>query len=207
MNSHIYKLIPLLFFCMNDFFLTKKIKKNSDPLYQKNTSKIARNIVCLIHSLITINIIIGYTFFKLPSLISLMSTFSSGYFLFDFFYILLFDKLDLQRILYLYHHCVAFYSLNHHEMILTSFYKAFFWAEISNIPTYVVYHFLKTQPNSPMISKVKKIQKYTYLICRIPIMSYYAYVIYYETQNKQLYYISSTVYLMGIFWSIGISLM
>ena len=83
-------------------------------------------------------------------------------------------------------------------------YKILFWAEISNIPMYIVYHYMKTEPDSLKLEIWKQIQKYTYLIARIPILGYYSYQIYLITDEKIAFYLCFPIYLLGIIWTYSV---
>lgn len=196
------KLIATGCFIFGDLFLYNKIKNNSNSLYKINAGKISRNTICFIHALVTLVITGMYQIFNYPFLFSSMTTISSGYFLFDLYYMLLYEHINIQKILYIYHHLASIYILNFGPEYLT--YKVLFWAEISNIPTYTVYHLLKTEPSSQRLKTCKFIQKTIYTIVRIPILGYQSYHIYFYINDKRPFFICFPIYLMGIVWTLFI---
>lgn len=189
-------------FYLGQDFLNERIKSNSKNSYQKNSSKISRNIICLVHTILTLIFILSYDLLQLRPFINYMSIVSTGYFIFDTYYILKFYQLDTLKFMYLYHHGAIIYSLSQHEITKKCYYMAFLWAEISNIPLYVVYHLIKSDPESKLLTTFKKIQKYTYLFARVPMMSYYTYLMYLEIENRVGFYITLPVYFLGVIWTI-----
>ena len=106
------------------------------------------------------------------------------------------------RLLFIYHHLSSVYILSYEPDCLV--YKIIFWAEISNIPSYIVYHLIKTKPSSETLKKWKIIQKIVYTIVRIPILGYHSYYIYLSVEDKTPFFIGFPVYLMGIIWTLFI---
>jgi hypothetical protein len=104
-------------------------------LEKYQTKKLAMNSTALIHATSTVLIrILGNH--------NLMRMNTGGYFLFDMLYLLRNRKMNLLHGMYMYHHTAVIYymTLNH---------KQYNWvnnvciAELSNIPTYFVYYYLK----------------------------------------------------------------
>lgn len=128
--------------------------------------------------------------------------YSVGYFLFDLYYMIKNNKINqIFTIVYIYHHLSTIFALSKDP---TKYFGAhlMFSAELSNIPSYYVYAYLKTDKENYKLILWKNIQKCLYLIIRIPYFSYLAY--YFLCNNDDLFFIFSVfpVFLMGIFWSI-----
>lgn len=136
-----------------------------------------------------------------------LQCFCSGYFSYDLYYTLRYRKLNLTTLLYGYHHLASIYFLYQEPSI----YKAnhvMFWAELSNIPSYFVYYYMK-QPSSThqsiMLKRLKWLQFCLYTFIRFPILTYLTYKTYSqlirEKRDKKPIHIVFPVYLMGLFWS------
>ena len=160
-------------------------------------TKLSRNWTCFFHAFISVILALNVILNKNDSNYSLLENFSSGYFLFDFVYILRYDKKSLATYAYLYHHLVSIYILIKGKDYCME--QILFWAELSNIPSYFVYHLLKTNDNRVIIWK--KIQKVMYMIIRIPVLGYLSFDILNNVEDKIPVYFCLPVYLMGIIWS------
>lgn len=181
-------------FRLQDYFST-----HGNPIYRKIPNKISRNITCFTHTCLGVCLSGYYQVSYSPTTFFLMSTVSSGYFLFDIWYNIKYDSRTISNLIYIYHHLVALFILNKSSEY--QIYKILFWAEISNIPMYIVYHYMKTEPDSLKLEIWKQIQKYTYLIARIPFLGYYSYQIYLITDEKIAFYLCFPIYLLGIIWT------
>ena len=76
-----------------------------------------------------------------------------------------------------------------------------FWAELSNIPSYFVYYYLKTGKNTKKLKILKKLQCYVYSFIRLPLLSYYAYDVIKNADNTIPVLTTLPVYFMGLIWS------
>ena len=76
-----------------------------------------------------------------------------------------------------------------------------FLAELSNIPSYFVYYYLKNSKNTKKIKFLKMLQFYVYTFIRLPILSYYSYDVLKNAENKRPAFIVLPVYFMGLIWS------
>ena len=127
---------------------------------------------------------------------------STGYFTYDFFYILKHGKKSLLNLLYLYHHFASIYIINKNP----DKYRGpdiLFWAELSNIPMYFVYYFIKTK-NKKKAEFWKKLQVYTYGIIRFPVLGYLTYDALQNVDDKRPVYYVMPVYFMGLMWTINL---
>ena len=80
--------------------------------------------------------------------------------------------------------------------------EIFFLAELSNIPSYIVYYLLKNKSgNGEKLKLMKKIQFLLYTIIRWPIMGYMFIKSLMTVKNKNPFFAIIPVYIMGLFWS------
>jgi len=172
-------------------------------LSKKMPMGVSRNFVSALHAsgavvLAGISLYTGYD----TNAVNVARIWSSGYFLYDIIFMLKYDKHSLMRSAYLYHHFASTYLI---QLDPAKYYgmHAIFWGELSNLPTYLVYHYLKTNPVHPSLSLYKKLQKYMYSFIRLPIVGYYLTKAYYDNPINDRGPIKSIVpiYLMGIIWS------
>jgi len=130
--------------------------------------------------------------------------FSIGYFFYDIFICLNFYK-GINRNTYIYHHLSTIYLL-HLNSKLIPIHKIICLAELSNLPNYSTYYYLKNTKNNKNKLKISKIiQKTLFFIVRIPIMGYIVYDFSNELINNNYnlapVLILSPLYLLGVMWS------
>lgn len=138
----------------------------------------------------------------------IVKTVSSGYFTYDMLYILKNGKRSFLNAVYLYHHLATLYIIHKNPDV----YRAgdiLFWGELSNIPMYFVYYYMKNKIYSDKHNKInlsfwKKIQVYMYGIIRWPILSYLTYSTLKKVDNPRPIYVVLPIYFMGIFWTINL---
>ena len=129
-----------------------------------------------------------------------IKSFSSGYFIYDSV-ITCYTMNGSSRIIFLYNHLAALLMIN--SNINFPVYDILFWAELSNLPYYVVYYYLhQPQQNKEKIILWKNIQKYLYSIIRIPIFGYYIGNHLYYNNNMLYNCILAPVYLLGCGWTL-----
>jgi len=203
MLNNLLKVISFGCLTAGELYVRSIIKKKfTETLYREHASKISRNYVALSHAITAFTLTGLYQIVHLKFLYEMMSILSTGYFLFDLYYIISFENINFLRLLFIYHHLSSIYILTYEPDCLV--YKIIFWAEISNIPTYIVYHLIKTKPTSETLKRWKTIQKIVYTIVRIPILGYYSHYIYLNIEDKTPFFIGFPVYLMGIIWTLFI---
>jgi|TARA_R110002074_G_scaffold223192_1_gene394124 hypothetical protein len=177
-------------------------------LNKKMSMNISRNFVSAFHAsgavaLAGISIYSGFDKYA----INAARIWSSGYFIYDSIFMLKYDKHSLMRSAYLYHHLASTYLI---QLDPAKYYgiHAIFWGELSNIPSYMVYHYLKTNPEHPNLKTYKNLQKYIYGFIRLPIIGYYLTKAYYGVESANRGPVKSIIpiYLMGIIWSIKLFL-
>ena len=171
--------------------------------------KNARNMIAAFHasSSVVINTLYLITGNEVLNIIS--QNFSTGYFLYDSYYIVRFDKMNFLRYCYLYHHFATLYLIKH-NFVFNGIHLILLTGELSNLPSYVIYYNLhvdkKSRKTEERVSLFKKIQKISYTFIRIPVMSY----LLYDMANSldlstysslSILGVAFPVYLMGLIWS------
>lgn len=164
-------------------------------------NKIADQFTSLSHALIS-STITGIYIYSSNNLIryNLIRNISSGYFIYDIINLLKYRNFSLMNLIYFYHHIASLYILNYGLDDKISY--LLFWGELSNIPSYFVYYYLKTDIKKA--NRWKYIQKIIYSTIRIPILGYYTYNICKESTDIISLCLGVPVYIMGIIWSLKI---
>jgi len=168
------------------------------------TPKLSRNMIAASHAIGTTALagsclLVDKKQFKF--LYSLIKVFSTGYFLFDSRYILQNEKLTPTRLAWLYHHLVTLYYIHQNPLIYQG-HKVLFWGELSNIPSYFVYHYMQQKMINNYTFKIWSIlQKILYTGVRLPIFAYLSKQIYQNVSHKGPLIAIMPVYLMGIIWT------
>ena len=197
MNNLLTKIIP----CLYAPFFYHKLNKILE-VYQ--TKKLAMNSTALIHASSASLLSISYFYNWInPNWIRINST---GYFIFDFIYLIKNRKMDKLRLMYLYHHIatISYISLDHNKY---NWPYVMLYAELSNIPSYFVYHSMKKDLDNGGIgykSKrtkiLKNIQLITYTIIRLFVLGYYGYLDIKKENRPLSIYLSSVLYVFGCIW-------
>ena len=191
---------------LNLFLCCLLLNKVTELYYNK---KNARNMVSFIHASSVVFLIFLYILTNYNLFLNFALNFSIGYFLFDIYYIIMYDKLNFLRYCYIYHHLGSMYIINNNNFFGNA-HLFLLVGELSNIPSYFIYHYLhldyKTEETEKKVIFYKKIQKYIYAIIRIPIISYITYNTLIQLDpNSYIYYgiiLSGVpIYLMGLIWS------
>ena len=99
---------------------------------------------------------------------------SGGYFLFDMYYIFKNRELNLMNLLYYYHHTAFLYYMSL-SPLKYNWVNILGVGEVSNLPNYIVYHYLKTDPTGEQLKKWKIVQKVWYGSMRIIVASILTY--------------------------------
>ena len=190
------------------FYLTNKYLENY--FNKKN----ARNFVAGIHALSSVILNSGFLVTNNLILDKVSLNLSIGYFIYDSYYIIRFDKRNFLNYCYLYHHFASLYLIYNHNN-LYCIHQILLLGELSNLPSYVIYHFLHldkiTLEIQNKITLFKRIQKVLYTLIRIPVMSYVLKNLIFTLDMKNpkilsICGIALPVYVMGLFWSAKIIL-
>lgn len=199
MASILYKILFFYFF----YFIDIKLRYITSIRYKnfgkRITNKMARNWVSFFHAFTAV--ITSFNYYCNQNSLNywLMENFSSGYFIFDFLYIINYDKISMISYAYLYHHLASIYILiNGRDYDV---YRILLFAELSNLPSYFVYHNIKIKDDIKILFW-KRIQKIFYVIIRLPVLGYLTYDISNNVEDQTPIYICFPVYIMGIIWSI-----
>ena len=194
------------------FYLTNKYLENY--FNKKN----ARNFVAGIHAFSSVILNSGYLITTNLLLNQVSLNFSIGYFLYDSYYIIRYDKRKFickqKDYCYLYHHFASLYLIYNHDNF-DYIHQIILLGELSNLPSYFIYHYLHsdkiTEQIQNKISLFKGIQKVLYTLIRIPVMSYVLknLITSLDMKNSKILSmcgIAFPVYIMGLFWSAKIIL-
>ena len=146
------------------FFLLSRLLQCKIPQKQ------ADNIVSSVHAAgaTSLSLLIRTKTIDFP----ILRNFSTGYFIHDILQMIYNNKkLNAMNIGYLYHHLASIYLLNSSvNSSLVS--KIFFWAELSNLPTYPLYHYLHQKgDHKDKIKKLQMLQKIVFTAVRVIVMS------------------------------------
>ena len=130
-----------------------------------------------------------------------IKVYSSGYFIYDSLYIVKHQKLSFVNIVYLYHHLSSINLLRDNELSKHVFIMLFL-AEISNLPSSIIYYLIKTNTkNKPFLLFMKKLQFIIYSFFRIPFIGYYLFLLLKKYPYNKNIYISLPIYFMGVVWT------
>jgi hypothetical protein len=162
--------------------------------------KLARNLSAGTHACGAVCLNALHILYPSSTLFTLCRHWSTGYFLYDTYFMLMYEKMNLLRIAYLYHHLASSYYITFPPKQYFSD-KVLFWGELSNIPSYFVYHYLRTKPNSPELAKWKKIQKIIYAAVRVPILTSLTLNGWLKSPNKLPVLAVTPIYFMGLAWT------
>ena len=161
-----------------------------------DTKKIAMNYTALIHATIaSILWIYGNPY--------ILKSNTGGYFLFDILYLLRNREINLLHGLYYYHHCSCLYYMTLDPKIYNWF-NIIAVGEMSNIPTYFVYYYLKKNPNDINLKKWKIIQKVWYGFLRVVVLSYMTYNEVMDPVKTLTVMPVVPVYFMSLLWAFAI---
>lgn len=124
---------------------------------------------------------------------------TGGYFLFDMYYLFRYREINFQHMLYYYHHMAILYYMNL-SISKYNWFNIVGIGELSNIPTYFVYYYLKTQPKSKSLKKWKLVQKIWFGFIRFFICTALTYHELKDPVRFKTLLPVIPVYLMGLVW-------
>jgi hypothetical protein len=169
--------------------------KNSNNLVPD--FKISNNLVSLSHASFSVLSCISFYLTYDDNIFFICKHFSTGYFLYDLFFMLNNRKLNFFYYCMIYHHIISIYGLH----IKGNYYQIelLFWGELSNIPSYFVYNELYTKGN--YLEFWKDIQLLLYSCIRIPVIGYFFLLNVLYGDTILISVAMFPVYLMGIGWT------
>ena len=137
--------------------------------------------------------------FVLDSDITYLRKFSTSYFIYDTLRILL-NKPNKMDLAYVLHHIVTLicWNFSKQEKMRKLILSVFFWGELSNLPSYPLYHLLHTNNKSNIIPKLRIFQAIFYSSIRIwsiRIFQYYPY-----KGKYSLIHMVFIIYFMSLVW-------
>ena len=174
----------------------------------KYNRNLASNFTALVHASGSTILSALYLSNKTKNNLLNMTAYSSGFFLFDSYDILLHWKPSIMNYAYMYHHFASLYLLNQSPDVSQGA-RILFWSEMSNLPSYFVYYYLKKGNNKTILKRLKQLQLLAYSFIRIPVLGKILWDVYKSIQkndvNKTQKYSSIAVgfpvYLMGLIWT------
>lgn len=134
-----------------------------------------------------------------------LRNFSTGYFAHDIFQMIYNKKkMNAMNLGYFYHHMASIYLLN--SSVNTGLIsKIFFWAELSNLPTYPLYHYLHQKgDHKDKIKKLQMLQKIIFTAVRVIVMSTMIHRYLKEKGGKNIpspLLAALPIYFMGLGWT------
>ena len=166
--------------------------------------KMASNIISALHA--SGSVLLSNRYLKTKQNFNSLIFFSTGYFLFDILNMLRNKRLKSPlQWGYVYHHLTSIYLLHYGDYKRTLA-QIFLYAELSNLTTYPLYHYLhKTGNHKKKIMILKLAQKIVYTGIRIPLLTCLFYnFMRKEERSKTFVYPVFSLYLMGVIWSMKI---
>ena len=168
----------------------------------KNSDKQSNNIVSAVHSIGSIILNTLYLLSKSESIVSLSCYYSYSYFVYDGYLIAI--KKNIENYPYLAHHIAALIILEdinnniNRDLLL----YLYLFAELSNIPNYIIYHLIKTDPGRSL-KNAKLLQVLWFSFFRIILYSFYVKDCYQNIDHNLTKLNLFFVYFAGAYWTIG----
>ena len=162
--------------------------------------KLARNLSAGTHACGAVFLNALHILYPSSSLFAMCRHWSTGYFLYDTYFMLMYEKINLLRIAYIYHHLSSSYFITFPPKQYFSD-QVLFWGELSNIPSYFVYHYLRTKPNSRELANWKNIQKLIYAAVRVPVLTGLILKGLLKSPTKTPILAVTPIYFMGLVWT------
>jgi len=170
----------------------------------KYNKKMANNYVSFTHAVGAVILATICKLYQTDNPYHYLQLWSSGYFVSDSLSMVETGKFNILNLAYLYHHMSATYFIHQDPSQYMST-DVMLWGELSNLPSYFVYHYLHNTIKYPRSLRLwMKIQKYVYASIRVPIISILAIKMWNRAPNKKPVMIVSPVYLMGLIWTMKI---
>jgi hypothetical protein len=134
----------LLYIVKPSYFNTETKYKNYKFVMNYVTYiKILRNIISWTHNVLFFIFWCIYYYKQDNQSLNILSLSSIGYYIFDFLYIIVNEKMNISNKLYVYHHIVAYLMLLYNQVNPAKYVLILYMNEISNILLYPCYHLLK----------------------------------------------------------------
>ena len=165
--------------------------------YRKFTLKLSNNYTSFNHAFLSICFLIYYFLYNQEETYNHIRGLSTGYFMFDLLFMFINKPLNLYYLSMIYHHIISIYGLNIDSYCYQEY--LLFFAEISNIPSYLVYHNIHTKGKNLLFWK--NVQVVVYNLIRVPVLGYLLYLNYFHTDSREIAYLITPVYFMGLAWS------
>ena len=196
--------------CVNILYINK-INDNdndNDNNNEKIIKKISRNFISATDCFGTICFSLGYYFTKSNILLNCIVLYPISYYIYDIYYII--NNNLKNDYMYIVHHILSIIFLEVwflYREYVDIYIKILLALELSNIPMFIVYHYLqlnKLYPDNKKIIKNIKKNKCIQLVLYTTIRIFY-YPYYFHQYNKKFpHYIIPFIivfYFMGVYWT------
>lgn len=186
---------------------------SSKYLFNTESIKLTRNLIGFVDATVCCVGAVGYYVYDSKYAYEYSLLFPISYYIWDTYLIVIKDL--AKEYMYVYHHLIALLMINElffaEQEFINFVYPILISAEFCNIPLYISYYVIKTNPvigdNENKLKNLTKIiySKGTQILLFILIrVIYYSYLFFYTLQdiprNKYFKGAISTIYIMGIFW-------
>ena len=165
------------------------------------STKMAQNFTSGLHVFISLTINLLFTYYNQLWIYQLGVLVTTGHYLFDIYYLFNFKEFNIMTATLVYHHLATIYYVQLDPYIYLG-HLLLIAAEISNIPALFIYHYLKSDPETPKLKWWLYVQKIVYVGIRIPILFIISLIVWTTTYDYTAFMIAGPVYLMGIIWSL-----
>jgi len=162
--------------------------------------KLARNASALTHATGAVALNALHIIYPTTRLFTTCTVWSTGYFLYDTYFMVRYTQINALRVAFIYHHMAAIYLIGHPPNLYYGD-QILFLGELSNIPSYFVYHYLHTDPTSTKLAWWLLMQKLIYAGIRVPVLTWVTVNAFRNAPNKFPILVASPVYLMGLAWT------
>ena len=162
--------------------------------------KLARNAASLTHATGAVALNAVHILWPNTTLFNTCVVWTTGYFLYDIYFMLMYEKINKIRLAYMYHHLAVSYFIRFPPKLYYTD-QLLFWGELSNIPSYFVYHYLHSEPMSPKLTWWLQTQKIIYGGIRIPVLTWITIGVWNKSPNKLPVLLAIPVYFMGLAWT------
>jgi hypothetical protein len=190
-----------MFFHYNNFnsFLKFNIFERVFYAFLKDR-KLARNASALTHATGAVALNAVHILWPNAIFYNTCVAWSTGYFLYDVYFMLMYEKISKLNLAYIYHHLSLSYLIRFPPALFYTD-QLLFWGELSNIPSYFVYHYLHSKPLSPKLVWWTTMQKIIYGGIRVPVLTWVTMRVCQKAPNKLPVLIALPVYFMGLAWT------
>lgn len=176
-------------------------------LYLQGDKKIADSIVSFAHILLCLFVILINYFANSSFLTEVVVGNTCGYFINDTLRYIKINRNKFSDYVMIYHHVVTTAFIYNYKYVQRSHWlQALVWAELSNVPTTIVYYFIQKNRLSDgrynvELALSKSVQRYVYTFIRVFILSYYTIMEFLVIGGNRYFAMLMPLHIMGYVWS------